>query len=378
MKKPIIFSGIQPTNNIHLGNYLGAIRNWTQIQNDYQCIFSIVNLHAITVYQKPEDLAKNTLNVAKTYLALGLDPKKNIIFTQSDVPAHTELAWMLNTIAKMGEMERMTQYKDKAGITSAKNSVIDTLLNMLSNRKELNDQHIKMLTDLADKDGLREFINIIINKIENELHSNSSVGLFDYPVLMAADILLYNTQVVPVGADQKQHVELCRNLAERFNHLYGETFVVPEPLIKEQGARIMGLDDSSKKMSKSAASSANYIALLDDPEVARKKIMRAVTDSGSEIKSGNDKPALTNLLTIYSLLTNCSIGELEKKYVGRGYGDFKKDLAEVVVKFLTDFQTRFYKIKDSEVKKVLADGAKRANKIAGAKLMEVRKKMGIV
>lgn len=389
MKKPIIFSGIQPTNNIHLGNYLGAIRNWTQIQNDYQCIFSIVNLHAITVYQKPEDLAKNTLNVAKTYLALGLDPKKNIIFTQSDVPAHTELAWMLNTIAKMGEMNRMTQFKDKTGIDFEElESGMSELLgvniqNQLSsklNETFCKENYSKEILINITKGVASYAIEFVLEKyktIKNNFNS-TSVGLFDYPVLMAADILLYNTQVVPVGADQKQHVELCRNLAERFNHLYGETFVVPEPLIKEQGARIMGLDDSSKKMSKSAASSANYIALLDDPEVARKKIMRAVTDSGSEIKSGNDKPALTNLLTIYSLLSNCSISELEKKYTGRGYGDFKKDLAEVVVKFLTDFQTRFYKIKDSEVKKVLADGAKRANKIAGAKLMEVRKKMGIV
>jgi len=326
MKKSIIFSGIQPTNNIHLGNYLGAIKNWVEMENDFQCIFSIVNLHAITVYQKPEQLARNTLNVAKTYLALGLDPKKNIIFTQSDVGAHTELAWILNTIAKVGEMERMTQFKDKA----KKNS------------------------------------------------ENASVGLFDYPVLMAADILLYNTQIVPVGEDQKQHVELCRNLAERFNNLYGKTFVVPEPLIKKQGARVMGLDDPTKKMSKSAASPNNYIALLDAPEAARKKIMRAVTDSGSEIKSGADKPALTNLLTIYSLLSGVEIKDLEKKYIGRGYGDFKKDLADEVVKFLTNFQNKFNKIKDSEVKKVLEDGAKRANTIANAKIFEVKKKMGII
>lgn len=370
MKKPIIFSGIQPTNNIHLGNYLGAIKNWIEIQNDYQCIFSIVNLHALTVYQKPEDLAQNTINMAKTYLALGLDPKKNIIFTQSDVPAHTELAWILNTIAKMGEMERMTQFKDKAGITF--DAQAEFIVNNLSNAN-----FVKELSGMSKVEQVG-FIEQKMLDFKETKKQDSSVGLFDYPVLMAADILLYNTQIVPVGADQKQHVELCRNLAQRFNNLYGETFVIPEPLIKEHGARVMGLDDPSKKMSKSAPSPNNYIALLDDIEVARKKVMRAVTDSGSEIKAGADKPAVTNLLTIYSLLSGISIKDLEKKYVGRGYGDFKKDLADEVVKFLTEFQKKFYKIKDSEVKKVLSDGAKRANKIASAKLAEVRKKVGIV
>lgn len=325
MSKQRIFSGVQPTNNIHLGNYFGAVKNWIDLQNDYECIFTIVDLHALTVYQKPTDLKNNILNLVKTYLALGIDPKKSLIFQQSDVKEHAELCWILNSIAKIGEMERMTQYKEKSA----------------SHPENIN------------------------------------VGLFDYPVLMAADILLYNTQAVPVGEDQKQHLELARDLAIRFNSLYGETFVVPESIIKKEGARLMGLDDPSKKMSKSATSSFNYISLLDDPEVAKKKIMKAVTDSGSEIKYTDDKPALKNLLTIYSLLSNEKISEIEKKYIGRGYGDFKKDLAEIVANFLIDFQKKFNKISDKEVKKLLEDGADKARKIAAKKMEEVKEKIGI-
>ncbi len=325
MSKQRIFSGIQPTNNIHIGNYFGAVKNWIDLQNDYECIFSVVDLHAITVYQKPADLKNNILNLVKTYLALGIDPKKSLIFQQSDVKEHAELCWILNSIAKIGEMERMTQYKEKSA----------------SHPENIN------------------------------------VGLFDYPVLMAADILLYDTEAVPVGEDQKQHLELARDLAIRFNSLYGETFVVPEPIIKKEGARLMGLDDPSKKMSKSASSAFNYISLLDDPEVAKKKIMKAVTDSGSEIKHTDDKPALKNLLTIYSLLSNEKISEIEKKYIGRGYGDFKKDLAEIVANFLIDFQKKFNKISDKDVKDILAKGAKSASKIAEKKMEKVKEKIGI-
>jgi tryptophanyl-tRNA synthetase len=321
-----IFSGVQPTNNLHLGNYLGAIKNWVELQKENECIFCVVDLHALTVYQKPEVLRQNILNVAKTYLALGVDPKKTTIFVQSDVKEHAELAWVLNTIAKMGEMERMTQFKDKA------------------------KQHTE----------------------------NINVGLFAYPVLMAADILLYDTNEVPVGEDQKQHVELTRDLAMRFNSLYGETFVVPKPLIKKDGARVMGLDDPSKKMSKSAASAANYISLLDDPKVAEKKIMKAVTDSGSEVKGGAGKPALENLLNIYSLLSGKSVKEIEKEYVGRGYGDFKKGLAGVVVEFLTGFQKKFNSISDDEAIKILRAGAKRADKIAAKKMLSVKKHIGLL
>lgn len=323
---PRIFSGVQPTNNLHLGNYLGAIKNWVELQKNNECIFCVVDLHALTIYQKPEVLRQNILNATKTYLALGVDSKKSMIFPQSDVKDHVELAWVLNTIAKMGEMERMTQFKDKA------------------------KQHAE----------------------------NINLGLFSYPVLMAADILLYDTDEVPVGEDQKQHVELTRDLALRFNSLYGETFVVPKPFIKKDGARILGLDDPSKKMSKSAASAANYISLLDEPKVAEKKIMRAVTDSGSEVKGGADKPALENLLNIYSLLSGRSVKEIEKEYVGRGYGDFKKGLANVVVGFLTDFQKKFNEITDAEAMKILQAGTKKAEKIAAEKMLLVRKKIGLL
>ena len=320
-----IFSGVQPTNNIHLGNYLGAIKNWVEMQKENDCIFCVVDLHALTLYQKPETLRQNILSIAKTYVALGIDPSKSTIFVQSDVKEHTELAWILNTIAKVGEMERMTQFKDKA------------------------HQH---------KD-------------------NVNMGLFGYPVLMAADILLYDTKFVPVGEDQKQHVELTRDLAQRFNKLYGDTFLVPEPLIKKQGARIMGLDDPTKKMSKSASSSSNYIALLDNPEIATKKIMKAVTDSGAEVKGGVDKPALNNLLGIYSLLSGVAVKDLEKQYTGKGYGDFKTGLADEVEKFLVNFQNKFNAISDNDIKKVLAEGADKARELAEKKIRQVKEKVGL-
>ncbi|HSR88804.1 MAG TPA: tryptophan--tRNA ligase [Candidatus Udaeobacter sp.] len=321
-----IFSGIQPTNNIHLGNYLGAIKNWVELQNSYDSFYCVVDLHAITIKQDPKQLRQNILNTAKTYLALGLDPNKSTIFVQSHVPQHTELAWVLNTIAKMSELERMTQFKDKA------------------------KQH-------------KENINL---------------GLFAYPALMAADILLYDTQVVPVGEDQKQHVELTRDLAARFNSLYGKTFIEPEPLIKKEGARIMGLDDASKKMSKSATSPNNFIALLDSPEVIAKKISRAVTDSGSTIESGADRPALTNLLTIYSLLSGQTIKNIEKEYNGKGYADFKKGLSAVIMEFTANFQTKFNALDDTKVQAILADGAKKAEIIARKKTEEVKTKIGLI
>lgn len=320
-----IFSGVQPTNNIHLGNYLGAIKNWVCAQNEYASIFCVVDLHALTVYQEPETLRQNIINVVKTYLALGIDPKKSIIFQQSDVLEHAELAWILNTLAKVPELERMTQFKDKS----------------------------------------------------RQRAENINMGLFDYPVLMAADILLYDTELVPVGEDQTQHVELARVLARRFNSLYGETFKEPEPMINKFGARIMGLDDPTKKMSKSAPNPANYIALLDAPAVAEKKIMRAVTDSGSEIKSGKDKPALTNLLTIYSLLTGEPIKNIEKKYEGLGYAGFKKGLSAVVKEFLTDFQSKFNRLTDKEAEFVLSVGTNRARQLAEKKMSEIKKKTGL-
>jgi len=326
MSKTIVFSGVKPTNDLHLGNYFGAIKNWVDLQNNHQCIYCVVDLHALTVFQKPEVLRANIINVLKTYVALGVDPSKSIIFQQSDVKEHAELCWILNTIAKIGEMERMTQFKDKS------------------------KQHPE----------------------------NINIGLFDYPVLMAADILLYDTVAVPVGEDQKQHVELARNLAERFNKLYGNTFVVPEPMIKKEGARIMGLDDPTKKMSKTASSPANYISLLDAPEVAKKKIMRAVTDSGvGYFRGGPFTVNIANLLTIHSLLSGQSIKELEKQFSGQGYGDFKKDLAEVVARFLTDFQSKFNKISDADARAILVSGANSARAIANKKMLQIKKAIGI-
>lgn len=305
MSKKIVFSGIQPSGNLHIGNYLGAIKQWVDMQDEYQCIFCVVDLHAITVKQKPEELRGNILEMVKVYIAAGIDPKKSLIFQQSDIAEHSELAWILNTITRMSDLNKMTQFKDKGG--------------------------------------------------ESE---NVGVGLFDYPVLMAADILLYNTDVVPVGEDQKQHVELARDLAKRFNHQFGETFKIPEVKIKKEGARIMGLDDPLKKMSKSAASPFNYIALTDEPEKAAKKIMKAVTDTDGIVKYDKEKkPGISNLLNIYSLLSGKSIAELEKNYLNKGYGDFKKDLAEVVKNFLNDFQNRYNKINDKEVLNTLKEGA---------------------
>jgi tryptophanyl-tRNA synthetase len=326
MKKT--FSGVQPSGDLHLGNYLGAIRNWVAMQDEFDATFCVVDLHAITVEQNPRELRRRILDVTKMYIALGIDPKKSIVFVQSDVREHTELCWVLNCVAaRMGDMEKMTQFKDK----SAKGDV-----------------------------------------------QRASVGLFDYPVLMAADILLYDTDVVPVGEDQVQHVELSRTLARRFNKKFGDTFVVPQPKLTKEGKRIMGLDNPAKKMSKSATSENNYIALMDESEVIRKKIRKAVTDSGGEIVYSDDKPALQNLINIYALLSKKEITDVEKQFSGKGYGDFKNDLAEVVVDFLTPFQERFAQISDDEVKEILENGAQRARKQAQQKMQEVRDKIGFV
>jgi tryptophanyl-tRNA synthetase len=326
MKKRL-FSGIQPSGNLHLGNYLGAIKQWVDMQHDAEAIFCIVDLHAITVAQDPAALRAKTLEIAKIYLASGIDPEKSTLFIQSHIPAHTELGWILNTIARMAELERMTQFKDK-----------------------------------AQKGGASE----------------SGVGLFDYPVLMAADILLYDTHVVPVGDDQMQHIELARDLAERFNKRFGETFVVPEGRVTKEGARIMGLDDPSKKMSKSAPSEYNYIALTDDADTVRRKIKKAVTDSGSEIVYSDEKPALKNLINIYTLLSGKTPQEIEALYVGRGYGDFKTDLAEVVVGFLAPFQERLLALSDDDVLTILRAGANKVRPLAEDKLRQVYDKMGLI
>lgn len=327
MNKQRIFSGIQPSGNLHLGNYLGAIKNWVKLQDEYDSIFCVVDLHAITVPQDPEELKRKTIEVAKIYLASGIDPQKSSIFIQSHVPEHSELAWILNTITKISELEKMTQFKDK-----------------------------------SQKEG----------------REGTSMGLFDYPVLMAADILLYNTEVVPVGEDQLQHIEITRDLAKRFNTKFGETFIIPKHFVKEEGMRIMGLDDPTKKMSKSAKSEYNYIALTDSEEIIRKKIKKAVTDSGSEIVYATDKPALKNLINIYSLLSDKTPQDIEKMYTGRGYADFKADLADVVVSFLKPLQERIAQISDEQVLNILRQGAQKVRPIASAKLAEVKNKVGFV
>lgn len=326
-KQKIIFSGIQPSGHLNIGNYIGAISQWVEMQKDYDCIFSVVDYHAITVKQNPEELRQRIIEVTKIYLAAGIDPQKSIIFQQSAIPAHTELAWIFNCYgARISDLNKMTQFKDKSG----------------------------------------------------QSQDSASIGLFDYPVLMAADILLYDTDIVPVGEDQKQHVELARDIARRFNTEFGEAFKIPQSVVRQEGARIMSLLDPAKKMSKSDANQNNCIALLDAPETAKKKIMRAVTDSGTDISyDPTNKPALANLLTIYAQLGNRQVKRLEKDYVGRGYGDFKKDLAEVAAKFLEGFQAKFNKISDDDVIKILEDGRQRAEKIAQKKLEEARKLIGV-
>ena len=325
--KKTIFSGIKPSGDIHIGQYIGAISQWVKMQEKYNCIFSIVDYHAITVKQNPEDLRRRIIEITKVYLAAGIDPAKSIIFQQSAITAHTELAWIFNCYgARMADLNKMTQFKDKAG--------------------------------------------------ENQ--ESVSVGLYDYPVLMAADILLYDTEIVPVGEDQKQHVELARDIAKRFNNEFGATFLIPQAVVKQEGARIMSLLDPKKKMSKSEANQNNCISLLDDTEIARKKIMRAMTDSGNEIEyDAEDKPALANLLTIYAQLGTREIPRLVKDYKGKGYGEFKKDLADVVVKFLTEFQAKYNKISDDKVIKILEAGRKRVEKIATEKMKKVRQVIGV-
>jgi tryptophanyl-tRNA synthetase len=322
-----VFSGIQPSGNFHIGNYLGAIRNWVAQQDLYDNVFCIVDLHALSLPTSRDGLRGNIRSLANVLLAAGLDPERSVVFVQSDVREHAELCWLLNSVTQFGELRRMTQFKDKAA-------------------------------------GQDEAV---------------SAALFDYPVLQAADILLYDTDLVPVGDDQRQHVELTRDIATRFNARYGETFVLPEADIKPEGARIMALDDPTAKMSKSAPSPNNYVALTDDPDTIRRKFRRAVTDSGSEVSAGPDKPALTNLLTIYSLFSGESVPEIEDRYAGKGYGAFKTDLAEVVVDRLAPIQARLVALTDdpAAAPRILAAGADRARERASAKMAQVRDRMGL-
>ncbi len=322
-----VFSGIQPSGSLHLGSYLGAIRNWVHQQADYDNLFCIVDLHALSLPTTRTTLRGNIVHLANVLLASGIDPAQSILFVQSDLPEHTELCWLLNSVTQFGELRRMTQFKDKSG----------------------------------GKDG------------------QVSAALFDYPVLQAADILLYDTDLVPVGEDQKQHIELARDVAARFNGRYGETFVLPAPDIKLEGARIMALDDPTKKMSKSDPSPNATVALTDTPDTIRKKIRRAVTDSGSDVVAGPDKPALTNLISIYALFAGLTVPEVEARYAGKGYGAFKSDLAELVVGCLAPIQERLTALEaDPEVaRRLLADGAGRARIRAAAKMATVRDRVGL-
>ena len=381
MKKRI-FSGIQPSGNLHLGNYLGAIKNWVELQDKYDSIFCVVDLHAITVPQDPEDLKRRTLEVAKIYLAAGIDPKKCSLFIQSHVPEHAELCWILNTIAKNGELLKMTQLKDKAGLVDEKdfNNTVKTFLETprgLEVKKAIEKLSSSKAVEIANyataKTILKYLKDLYLNPL-NELET----GLLDYPVLMAADILLYDTELVPVGKDQKQHVELTRTLGERFNKKFGETFVIPASYTTEVSENIMGLDDPSKKMSKSAKSEYNYISLTDDAETVRRKIKKAVTDSGSEIVYSDDKPALNNLINIYSLLSNKDPKEIEKEYASKGYADFKSGLADIIIAFLEPFQKKMAELTDEKVLEILRAGADQVRPLAKKKLDEVKKKVGFI
>lgn len=325
-----ILTALQPSGILHIGNYFGAIEPFVSLQKNGNTNFLfIVDYHAITVPQDPKQLRKNILFAAATYLASGVDPEKTILFQQSAVAEHTELAWILNCIAHMGELERMTQYKDKA-----------------RGKRQ---------------DGL-------------------SVGLFDYPVLMAADILLYDTNLVPVGEDQKQHVELARDLAQRFNSRFGETFVVPEPQIRKEGARIMALDDPETKMSKSAASEKNYISLMDDAKTVEKKIKSALTDSEGTIVRRVNRPGMTNLITLYALVSEQSPEAIEQSYEGKGYAPFKQDLADHVNAFLQPLQEKIHSGLEDEARlvAVLEEGAQRARAIAAKKIAQVREAIGVL
>ncbi|AST07953.1 tryptophan--tRNA ligase [Anoxybacillus flavithermus] len=321
-----IFSGIQPSGVITLGNYIGAMKQFVELQDDYNCYFCIVDQHAITVPQDRLALRKNIRSLAAFYLAVGIDPNKSTLFIQSEVPAHAQAGWILQCIAYIGELERMTQFKDKS----------------------------------AGKEAV-------------------SAGLLTYPPLMAADILLYSTDIVPVGEDQKQHIELTRDLAERFNKRYGDIFTIPEARIPKIGARIMSLTDPTKKMSKSDPNQKSYITLLDDAKTIEKKVKSAVTDSEGIIRYDKEKkPGVSNLLTIYSILANESIEQLEERYAGKGYGEFKADVAQVIIDALTPIQEKYDELMESsKLDDILDEGAEKANRVANKMLKKMENAIGL-
>lgn len=328
MNKKIVFSGVQPSGSLTIGNYIGALKNFVELQDEYECYYCIVDLHAVTVPQIPKDLRSHSLDVLSLYLAVGIDPKKSTLFIQSHVPAHAELGWVLNTITYMGQLNRMTQFKEKS----------------------------------------------------KKSDENLNAGLFTYPVLMAADILLYQSDFVPVGEDQKQHLELARDLAERFNSRYSDTFVVPEPLIKEFGARIMSLQDPESKMSKSDKDENAFILMLDDKDAIRRKIRRAVTDSLGVITYSDQQSGLKNLLNIYSVLSDKSVDSIVASYDGKGYGEFKDDLAEVVIQALSPIQERYkeYRQDKAFLESIYREGADKAEAFVAKTLRKVYKKIGFI
>ena len=329
MDKKIILSGIQATGSLTLGNYLGALNNWVEMQDQYDCYYMIADLHTLTIRKDPEELRKNTLSLIALYIAAGLDPEKNTIFVQSHIPAHSCLSWVLNCYTYMGELNRMTQFKDKAA------------------------KH-------AD---------------------NINSGLFTYPVLMAADILAYNADLVPVGEDQKQHLEITRDIADRFNSIYGETFKMPEPYIGKVGARIMGLQDPTSKMSKSSPNELDKILLTDTPDDIRKKFKKAVTDSENKVRYDRaEKPGVSNLIAIYGIIKNKSMEEIEKEFDGQGYGTFKTAVAEAVVERLEPLQKRYYELLENpeQLKAIYEKGNKKAAEKADKMLKEVYNKIGLV
>ncbi|GAA9154467.1 tryptophan--tRNA ligase [Helicobacter pylori] len=326
MHKKRVFSGIQPTGQIHLGNYLGAIKHWVEAQDEYENLFCVVNSHAITLPIDPIFLKSQSYELVKLLLACGINPNQSGLFIQSEIDEHPALAWLLNCQVSMGEMQRMTQFKDKS----------------LKNPKSVN------------------------------------VGLFNYPILMASDILLYQSDLVPVGEDQKQHLELTRNIAEKFNRDFGSCFKVPEPLIAKVGARVMGLDDPKVKMSKSHQGANHAIFLLDEPDIIVRKIKKAATDSMGVIAFDEKREGIFNLLNIYMLLSNESPENIEERFKNKGYGDFKKELAEVVIQALKPIQERYKEISDDEVKAVLNGGAKKARPLAQATYQKAKELMGLV
>ena len=327
-QKKRIFSAIQPSGTITLGNYLGAIKNWIPLQEDFDCLFAVADLHAITVRQTPADLRQNSLKLISFLLACGIDPEKSILYCQSHVPAHSQLAWILNCYTQMGELSRMTQFKDK----SAKHA------------------------------------------------DNINAGLFTYPVLMAADILLYQADAVPVGHDQKQHIEICRDIATRFNGIYGDVFKIPEPLIQKTGARIMSLQNPKAKMSKSDENANSYIAFTDDTDTIIRKFKRAVTDSDSKVCYAEGKDGINNLISIYSVITGKTIADIQAEFDGKGYGDFKLTVGEAVAQTLAPIQAKYNDLLKNKdyLESIYKNGAELAGKIAYRTLSKVNKKVGFI